>query len=182
MKLTSFEISLFIAVPLLAAGVMVGDTVAVLAPHAGLVIRWSAVGVYSSFAVVMLWRKARPHPCFKFMADYRIAVGWTQEQYRVDPDEFNALVAEYLTKAETVFPGARTAVEGCTVIFREPVWYYGRRHVEGLQDHSILSVGWKKNLVETSLRHELGHRILQVLLGDPPEEEAHRILFDNNLL
>jgi hypothetical protein len=182
MKLTFFEIGLFVAVPLLAVAVTVGDSVALVRAADGLAIRWLAVLTYTVFSFWVMWRKSRPHPHFKFMSAQGVAVGWTRDIFRVDRDAFEALIEEYLTKAETVFPGARAAVNGSTVIFREPVWYYRTKPVEGLQDHSILSVGWRPNLVETALRHEIGHRILQVLVGDPPEEAAHQILKDNGLL
>lgn len=182
MKFTLVDAGNFIVLPLALIGVVVGRALDLGFPATwGSRIQWSAAVLYVFFSIYVLIVKLKPHPCVKYIAENGLLVGWTDDKWAVDRSQFNALVSEYLSKAETVFPGARSAVDGVVVIFREPIWYYHYRRVAGLQDGAVLSVGWAENLSETALRHELGHRILQVLAGDPPEEEAHRILHAHKL-
>lgn len=114
----------------------------------------------------------------KFESSHQLRVGWTQRKYAVRIEEVDALIEDLIDRVDHAYPLARQALVGCTIVFREPTWVQWRRfrRVEGEQDGMFLTVGWKSELDNSALQHELAHRILQVCAGDPSEDVAHEML------
>lgn len=147
--------------------------------HAGLrIVGWNLYTFGCVICALVLYRRLYLVDVFRYRTFHKILVGWTKDKYYVPQAEIERCVEETLCKLEVEFAGARTAVAGCVILFREPLWYSlaTMRTVSGEQDGLLISVGWRWRIEHTALAHEIAHRVLQVCANDPEELESHRIL------
>lgn len=128
---------------------------------------------------VTRWQARRRAPP-RYLTRHGLAVGWTKERYAVPQADVERLTVDTLSRLLPFYPDAPEALHGCVVVFREPVWtqWMTARRVMGEQDRSFIMVGWRRPLEDSSLAHELVHRVLEVFAGDPPEVAAHELMHE----
>lgn len=152
-------------------------------PVEGLVIGWVAIALWAGIGFHLLWSRAHQSPKLQYSTRHGLTVAWTQPSYAVSREAVERITEATLLKMERRFPDAGKALQGCLLLFREPVWTQLTtcRRVAGEQDYSLLTVGWADPLEKSALAHELAHRVLQVYAGDPSEQEAHHVLYELGL-
>ncbi len=147
-------------------------------PVAAWIILWSAVlGLWLLAGIYFVMR-------FHFVRSVRaivdpgIFIAW-DKGYEVDLGSVQKEINSLLARMAYEFPDASKALMNCYVRFREPEWLqdvgpgFVARKVAGVQDGMLIEVGWRPHVSDTALQHELAHRVLQVLGGDPVESIAH---------
>lgn len=145
------------------------------------VLLWVVVVGFLIFNVVMFATRKKLFNQYRFACD-GIIIGWTDDSFKVNPEEIQKQIKELLSVLSVPFPDALKALQGCAVLFREEKWSRDTRpgktaqYVAGLQDGMFIQVGWNKDLNKTALKHELTHRVLQVYAGDPPQDIAHAMM------
>lgn len=175
--LTLTDALFFVLFPLLALATAVWAMVSQQEAPAQLV-SWVAAAGWIGVSIVQVIQRCRTTKILKFESSHRLWVGWTDKQYAVKIEDFDATVEELLVHLEPTYPLARQALAGCVVVFREPTWTQitSLRRVAGEQDGTFITVGWHLRLDDSALVHELAHRVLQICAGDPSEEKAHEVL------
>lgn len=107
-----------------------------------------------------------------------IAVGWTYTGYAVKCDEVDLEIQRVLKAFEPKYGKLqpRAALEKCVVEFVAPLFGEDGRWVRGIQDATYCKVGWALHAADSALAHELGHRVLQVLVPGLDEKQEHELL------
>jgi hypothetical protein len=158
----------------------------------GMVVRWVSESQIL-FLLLIFWyflgmarisSRAYYANKLRYITKHGLRISWTRQYYFVHLYDVEVETERFLKKIIAHFPGAPSAIRGCIVIFREPVWrqWGDGRRICGEQDYRLISVGWREKLMYTALEHELAHRVLQVCAGDPSEIEAHRIMREIGLM
>lgn len=152
-------------------------------PPVGWIILWVTVaGFWGITALYFRWRWVHIKN-LRFIQDPPgFIVGWDKDQYCVSAEQVQMQYDDLIAKMLPSYPKAADALRGCVVWFREPTWMQDTapglvaRKVAGVQDGMFIVVGWRANLAESALKHELAHRVLQVYGGDPVESVAHEMM------
>lgn len=167
-----------IILPIMGVGVALGLSVSAWAHPFTIFALWAFMGLWVGVSAVLLLERGNLNRIKRYYSQHNVWVGWTQDKYKVDLGEVDALIAQAIYRMAPTYPEAWKALTHCTVVFREPEWIQLEtlRRVRGEQDGPLLVVGWAPVLSGTALLHELGHRILQVCASIPGEEEGHREL------
>ena len=158
----------------------IGGTATKSNPLVGIVLLWAVVvGCIAITTVMYVLRYFQ----LKFLhyTDMGLIVAWKNPAYAVKDTDFEVQVNVMLAKITLKYPAAQAALNGCVVFFTDATFMswtpgYAVRKVAGIQDNASIVVGWHQDLSVSALQHELGHRVLQICAGDPPEDAAHQIL------
>jgi len=115
-------------------------------PPIGLAILWGVVLGFWILSTVVYFARKRALSRIHYVDSHDILVGWSEDQYAVPPEKFEATVEGMLTKLAPKYPNAPLALKGCLVGFREPKWIQYvpgiiSRKVAGIQDGMYLEVG-----------------------------------------
>ena len=144
----------------------------------GQVVAWISAAAWVGISSGYLRSRYTSTSALKFKGAAGIWVAWSEAQYAVSTEEFNAEIGALIKAIVVDFPGAEASLNDCIVLFREPTWiqWSSGRKIAGEQDNTLVSVGWHQDLKQSALKHELFHRVLQVCAGDPEENSAHKIM------
>lgn len=152
-------------------------------PFVGWAILWVTIAMFWVItALYFRWRWVHIKNLRFVLDPPGLVVGWDNDSYCVSGESVQAEYDELLRKMTPKYPDAAKALAGCVVWFREPTWIqdaqpgFIARKVAGVQDGFLLIVGWRANLKESALQHEMAHRVLQVYAGDPVESVAHQLM------
>lgn len=152
-------------------------------PLVGWIILWVAVlGMWVIAGLFMARRWKWIHWLRYTLNPVGCVVGWAEDKYCVSVEAVEEQIVEVLAKMIPRYAGAEAALKGCVLFFQEPTWVqdlgpgFVARKVAGVQDGTLLYIGWRENLSESALKHELAHRVLQVCANDPDETTAHKLM------
>jgi len=148
---------------------------------AGWAILWSVPAVMLLINVLLAIQRESMGSALKY--EYRgVVVAWENPQWAVPDVVFQPALDAYINKLKAKYPKIEDALKGCVILFREPKWTVDARpnsaakYVAGLQDNTLIYVGWNADLSKTAFEHELTHRVFQVFEGDPPQDKAHQMM------
>lgn len=162
-----------------AAGMAAWATATPGNPLAGIVAVWLVVAAMLAICALYFWRRwtwvRQIH-----LDVLGLHVGWTDPRWSVEKLAVQTELTRAVMLTSVRYSDPMRALSGCVVLFREPAWTpppsvnlpAGFRLVTGLQWDQVLEVGWRQNLAESALAHELGHRVVQVCGNDPPGADA----------
>jgi len=152
-------------------------------PLVGWLILWTVVGGFLLINLLLVGHRLSMGKELRYQTRGMV-VAWKEDKYAVSDIAFEKAIDDYLLVVQKKYPTAMSALAGCVVIFREPKWPLHVKkgkvtsYAAGLQDNTVLYVGWHANLAESALAHEMTHRVFQVFEKDPPEEVAHAMMRD----
>lgn len=163
-------------------------------PAVAWIILWTVVASFWVIAALYFLKRWKFLKMMKFVSKHGITVAWEGQSmdslnsgvFAVTPEEFDRVVDSFIELMRPRYYGVEKALEGCLVMMMPPTWIpsdpsFLARKVSGLQDGMLIYVGWRNNLESSALKHELGHRVLQVYAGDPDEATSHKMLADLGL-
>lgn len=150
-------------------------------PLAGWVILWAVPVGMLLINILFVVHRMSMGSALRYQ--YRgVIVAWEDAQWAVKDSVFEPALDAYIEELKGNYPKIEQALAGCVVLFREPKWAIDNRpgavkkYVAGLQDNTLIYVGWNADLSKTALEHELTHRVFQVFEGDPPQDKAHEMM------
>lgn len=121
---------------------------------------------------------------FQFRLKQGVTVGWIDSAYQYPEQLLNDFLEPFVKKCVEVYGDrAKECFVNAYVLFREPAWIQdntanlgGLQKVAGEEAGGLCLVGWRPNLHDTGFLHELGHIVIAMFEGNPPEQEAHKIM------